>query len=219
MSDDPLDLDTGLPARIAADAAVLAPLTLSVARRLPASADTDGVMRPDHQALARELGVDVAAIKDALEQLRRRGHLTAEPGRDLRMRIKRKSTSAVPGDAGQLDLFANAVPATRPRDLVGYRFAPEPSSTRACRARPQIVPFPRRHDHGFVERQAARMGNLSRSGAAKYLRHMLQAHAIELRARGVAEELIEREIDMLSAAIKAAASFRSLLTPDDKEPA
>jgi hypothetical protein len=208
MSDDPLDLDTGLPARIAADAAALAPLTLSVARRLPASADTDGVMRPDHKALARELGVDVAAIKDALEQLRRRGHLIVEPDRDLR--TKRKS-------GGQLDLFAKA--AKRPRDLVGYRFGPEPSSTPARRRAPLVVPFPRRHDHGFVERQAARMSNLSRSGAAKYLRHMLQAHAIELRARDVAEELIEREIDMLSAAIKAAASFRSLLTPDDKEPA
>jgi DNA-binding transcriptional MocR family regulator len=209
MNDDPLDLDTELPARIAADAAALAPLTLSVARRLPASADTDGVMRPDHQALARELGVDVAAIKDALEQLQRRGHLiVVEPDRDLRTRRK---------SGGQLDLFAKAV--KRPRDLVGYRFAPEPSSTPARRRAPLVVPFPRRHNHGFVERQAARMSNLSRSGAAKYLRHMLQAHAIELRARGVAEELIEREIDMLSAAIKAAASFRSLLTPDDKEPA
>ena len=219
MSDDPLDLDTGLPGRIAADAAALAPLTLSVARRLPASADTDGVIRSDLAKLARELGVDVAAIKDALEQLRRRGHLIAEPGRDLSMRIKRKSTSTVPGDAGQLDLFANAVPATRPRDLVGYRFAPEPSSAPARkRAGPQIVPFPRRHDDGFVERQAARMASLSRSGAAAYLRRMLQAHAADMRARDIAEELIEREIDMLSAAIRAA-SFRPLLAPDDKEPA
>ena len=80
------------------------------------------------------------------------------------------------------------------------------------------MPFPRRHDHGFVERQGARMANLSRSGAAKYLRLMLQAHATELRARSVAEGLIEREIDTLAAAIKAA-SFRPLLTPDDKDPA
>jgi Family of unknown function (DUF6074) len=208
MSDDPLDLDAELPARIAADAAVLAPLTLSVARRLPASADTDGVMWTDFAKLARELGVDVAAIKDALEQLRRRGHLIVEH--------KRKSTSTVPGDARQLDLFAKAVPA--PRDLVGHRFAPEPSSTPARRRGSRIVPFPRRHDHGFVERQGARMANLSRSGAAAYLRRMLQAHATDLRARGVAEELIEREIDTLTAAIKAA-SFRPLFTPDDKEPA
>jgi Family of unknown function (DUF6074) len=207
MSDDPLDLDTGLPARIAADAAALAPSTLSVARWL--SADTDGVMWPDFAKLVRELGVDVPAIKDALEQLRRRGHLIVEH--------KRKSTFTAPGDAGQLDLFANAVPATRP--LVGYRFAPEPSSAPARkRAGPQIVPFPRRHDHGFVERQAARMASLSRSGAAAYLRRMLQAHAADMRARDIAEELIEREIDMLSAAIRAA-SFRPLLTPDDKEPA
>jgi Family of unknown function (DUF6074) len=211
MSDDPLDLDTGLPARIAADAAALAPFTLSVARRLPASADTDGVMRPDFAKLARELGVDVAAIKDALDQLRRRGHLIVEH--------KRKSTATVPGDAGQLDLFANAVPATRLHDLVGYRFASEPSSAPARkRAGPPIVPFPRRHDHGFVERQAARMASLSRSGAAAYLRRMKQAHAADMRARDIAEELIEREIDMLSAAIRAA-SFRPLLTPDDKEPA
>jgi hypothetical protein len=162
MSDDPLDLDTGLPARIAADAAVLAPLTLSVARRLLASAD--GVMWTDFAKLARELGVDVAAIKDALEQLRRRGHLIVEH--------KRKSTSTVPSDAGQLDFFAKAVPA--PRDFVGYCFGPELSSTPARRRGPRIVPFPRRHDHGFVERQASRMANLSRSGAARYLRRMLQ---------------------------------------------
>ena len=71
MSDDPLDLDTGLPARIAADAAALAPLTLSVARRLLASADTLGVIRPDHGALASALGADVAGIVSALDQLAR----------------------------------------------------------------------------------------------------------------------------------------------------
>jgi len=216
MSDDPLDLDTGLPARIAADAAVLSPLALSIARRLPTSADADGVMRPDLAKLARALSIDtptcsampsVAAIKDALKQLVRRGHLIVEPDR---MRHKRKSR-------GQIDLFAEAVPA--PSELVGYRFAPDPSSTPARRRAPLVVPFPRRHDHGFVERQAARMSNLSRSGAAKYLRGTLQAVAIDLRRKGVAEELIEREVDTLAAAIKAAASFRSLLTPDDKDPA
>lgn len=62
------------------------------------------------------------------------------------------------------------------------------------------------------------MASLSRSGAAAYLRRMLQAHAADMRARDIAEELIEREIDMLNAAIRAA-SFRPLLTPDDKEPA
>ena len=48
MSDDPLNLDTGLPARIAADAAVLAPLTLSVARWLPSSgtAASQTIMKP-----------------------------------------------------------------------------------------------------------------------------------------------------------------------------
>jgi hypothetical protein len=207
LKDDPLDLDTGLPARIAADAAVLAPLTLSVARRLPASADADGVMRPDHRELARELGVGVAAIVAALEQLRRRGHLiVVEPDR---MRTKRKSR-------GQLDLFAKA---TRPRE--GYRFGPEPSSTPARRrAKPQIVPFSRCHDHGFVERHAAHMAKFSPRGAAGYLRYLLQAHAADMRDRGIAEDLSEREIDRLSAAIKAASFRRPLLRPDDnKDPA
>jgi hypothetical protein len=63
------------------------------------------------------------------------------------------------------------------------------------------------------------MAHLSRGGAATYLRRMLQAHAADMRARGIAEELIEREIDSLSAAIKAA-SFAAILIPDDdKEPA
>jgi hypothetical protein len=39
-----------------------------------------------------------------------------------------------------------------------------------------------------------------------------------MRARGIAEELIEREIDDLSAAIKAA-PFGAVLAPDGKEPA
>jgi hypothetical protein len=202
-SDDPFDLDSGLPARIAADAAVLSPVALAVVRRLLANAD--GVMRPDPAKLAHRLGVDVAAIRDALEQLVRRGHLIVETDRELRTKRKR---------GGQLDLFAKTA---RPR--VGYRFGPEPSSTPARRRVPLVVPFPRRHDHGFVERQAARMSNLSRSSAAKHLRGMLQAVAIDLRRKGVAEELIEREVDTIAAAIKAAASFRSLLTPDDKDPA
>jgi len=203
MSDDPLDLDTGLPARIAADAAVLSPTALSVARWLRAS--TDGVMWIDLAKVARELGVDVAAIKEALEQLQRRGHLIVE----------HRCKSTLPGDARQLDLFAKAARRAR----VGYRFGPEPSLMPARRRAPLVVPFPRRHDHGFVKRQAERMSNLSRSDAAKYLRDMMQAVAIDLRRKGIAEKLIEREIDMLSAAIKAVPSFRSLLTPDDKEPA
>jgi hypothetical protein len=87
VSDDPLDLDTGLPARIAADAAVLAPLTLSVARRLSASADADGVMWPDHSALARQLSTDVVGIVSALDQLARRGHLVTAPHRSLHGRV------------------------------------------------------------------------------------------------------------------------------------
>jgi hypothetical protein len=80
MADDPLDLDIGLPAGIAADAATLAPITLSVARRLRASADANGIMRPDYRMLARELDTDVAAIVAALDQLVRRGHLIVGPG-------------------------------------------------------------------------------------------------------------------------------------------
>lgn len=97
MSDDPLDLDTGLPAGITADAAVLAPITLSIARRLQASADTDGVMRQDHQALARDLACDVAAIVAALEQLVRREHLivvdTARAARRVYRGLRWRSSS------------------------------------------------------------------------------------------------------------------------------
>jgi hypothetical protein len=47
---------------------------------------------------------------------------------------------------------------------------------------------------------------------------MLQAHAAEMRARSIVEELIEREIDALSAAIKAT-SFTAVLISEDQEPA
>jgi hypothetical protein len=113
MADDLPDLDTGLPARIAADAAALAPMTLSVARRLPAWADADGIVRPDHRKLARELHTDAATIVGALKQLVRRKHLIAEPSRD------------------------------------GYRFA---AVLPRRPPRPRVVPFPRRHDRGFVGR-------------------------------------------------------------------
>jgi hypothetical protein len=50
-----------------------------VARRLSASADADGVMWPDHSALARQLSTDVVGIVSALDQLARRGHLVTAP--------------------------------------------------------------------------------------------------------------------------------------------
>src|SRR5438067_7605231 len=169
MSDDPLDLDTGLPARIAADAAVLAPLTLSVARRLPASADTDGVMRPDHQALARDLACDVAAIVAGLEQLVRREHLIV-------------------------------VDTARAGERAGYRFVGRLLAPKPPRA---VVPFPRRRQHELVENHAINMARISPQAARLYLRRMMRVYADELRARGVAEELIEREVDTFVGAIRA----------------
>jgi Family of unknown function (DUF6074) len=181
MSDDPFDLDSGLPARIASDAAVLAPLALSVARRLPASADADGVMRPDHQALARELGVDVAAIVAALEQLVRRGHLIV-------------------------------VDTAR----AGYRFpgrslVPKPP-------RGAVMPFPRRRARELVEHHARNIARISPQAARLYLRRMMRVYAEEMRSRGIAEPIIEREVDALAAAIRAA-TWTAVLTPDDQEPA
>jgi DNA-binding transcriptional MocR family regulator len=183
MADDPLDFDTGLPPRVAADAAVLAPMALSVARLLPEWPDVNGIMRPDHRAVARELHTDVVTIVGALEQLVRRGHLIVEP---------------------------------REGERPGYRFAAAPMSRKP--SPPRVVPFPRGRDRGFVERQAARMARLSRDAASRYLCHMLQGHAADLRARGIAEQLIEREIDTLSHAINGA-SFSAVLIPDDREPA
>jgi len=182
VSDDPLDLDTALPARIAADAAVLAPLTLSIARRLPASADADGVMRPDHRTLARGLGTDIAGIVGALEQLARRGHLVTLAGRDARGRV-------------------------------GYRFADAPQPP----APPRVVPFPRSRDRERVRQHTSNMARLSKASARLYLRRMMRVYAEELRSRGISEQAIEREIDVLSRAIRAA-EYAAVLTPDE-EPA
>jgi uncharacterized protein DUF6074 len=184
VSDDPLDLDTGLPARIAADAAVLAPLTLSVARRLSASADADGVMWPDHSALARQLSTDVVGIVSALDQLARRGHLVTAPHRSLHGRV-------------------------------GYRFVAAPADNKLSASR--VVPFPRRYARERVRHYAKTMARMSEPNARLYLRRMMRVYAEELRQRGIAEYLIEREVDALSAAIRTAL-YTAVLTPDE-EPA
>jgi hypothetical protein len=66
--------------------------------------------------------------------------------------------------------------------------------------------------------ESPRVWRVSLAAAAVYLRRVLHEHAAELRGRGIDEELIEREVDTLSAAIKAA-SFTAVLAPDDQEPA
>jgi hypothetical protein len=97
---------------------------------------------------------------------------------------------------------------------VGYRFAGAPAPP----PRPVVVPFPRRADRDYVDNKAAAMARMPRTAARAYLRRMLWVYASDLRRKGIAEELIEREIDALAAAIRAA-SFGAVLTPDDQEPA
>jgi hypothetical protein len=80
MIDPPDDLHSGLPPRISADAAALAPVTLSVARRMSIYADPAGVMWVDHADLARRCEADVAAICAAFEQLARRSHVSVVRG-------------------------------------------------------------------------------------------------------------------------------------------
>jgi hypothetical protein len=181
MVDPADDLHSGLPPRISADAAALAPMTLSVTRRMPIYADPGGVMWVDHADLARRCRTDAAAICAALEQLARRGHVSVVRGDDLR---------------------------------VGYRFAGAPVPPNG----PVVVPFPRRANRAYIEDMAAAMARMPRATAQLYLRRMLWVYAGQLRRRGIAEELIEREIDTLAAAIRAA-SFGAVLTPDDQEPA
>lgn len=181
MIDPPDDLHSSLPPRVSADAAALAPMTLSVARRMPIYADSAGVMWVDHADLARRCRTDVVAIWVALEQLARRGHVSVVRAADRR---------------------------------VGYRFAGAPVPPNG----PVVVPFPRRANRAYIEDMAAAMARMPRATAELYLRRMLWLHAGQLRLRGIAEELIEREIDTVAAAIRAA-SFGAVLTPDDQEPA
>jgi hypothetical protein len=180
MVDPPDDLHSDLPPRISADAAALAPMTLSVTRRIPIYADPAGVMWVDHADLARRCRTNVGAICTALEQLARRGHVSVVRANDRR---------------------------------VGYRFAgaPVPANARV------VVPFPRRANHAYIEDMAAAMARMPRATARLYLRRMLWVYALQLRRRGITEELIEREIDTLAAAIRGA-SFGAILTPNDQEP-
>jgi hypothetical protein len=131
-------------------------------------------------------------------------------------------------DDPQLDLFANAVPATRPRDLVGYRFAPEPSSTPARRrAGPLIVPFlsddgscklipfPQIRRRRFVTRNAIRLAGLPHKTAEKLLAATLKRQAEAMTRKGIPAAVVERESRSLERAIRAELRRQVILRPDD----
>jgi hypothetical protein len=81
-----------------------------------------------------------------------------------------------------------------------------------------VVPFPRRRQRDLVEHHARNIARISPQAARLYLRRMMRVYAEEMRNRGIAEPIIEGEVDALAAAIRAA-TWTAVLTPDDQEPA
>ena len=69
---------------------------------------------------------------------------------------------------------------------------------------PRVVPFPQRSRHGYIARHAALMLQLSPRSAEGHLGAQLRIQANTMRRRGIAEHIINREINALEQAIRTA---------------
>jgi hypothetical protein len=65
-----------------------------------------------------------------------------------------------------------------------------------------VLPFPILRRHGFVRKQAAHASCLNPSASARYVEYQLQVQRDAMRRRGIAENLIGREIELMEAAIQ-----------------
>jgi hypothetical protein len=73
----------------------------------------------------------------------------------------------------------------------------------------EVIPYPLAHRVGFIRKQADWLAGQTPRGAEQNLRHQLDKQAAALRAKGVPEATIRREVGELGAAIRAAMVRRS----------
>jgi hypothetical protein len=65
-----------------------------------------------------------------------------------------------------------------------------------------IVPFPIARRQAFIQKQADHATCLNPDAAARYLQYQLQVQGDAMRRRGVAEDLIARELKCMEAAVR-----------------
>jgi hypothetical protein len=65
-----------------------------------------------------------------------------------------------------------------------------------------ILPFPILRRHGFIEKQAAHAACMNPAAAARYIEYQIQVQRDAMGRRGVAEDLIARELKLMEAAIR-----------------
>jgi hypothetical protein len=71
-----------------------------------------------------------------------------------------------------------------------------------------VLPFPILRRHGFIEKQAAHAACMNPDASARYIEYQIQVQRAAMRRRGIAENLIARELKLMEAAIR-----RELLQP------
>jgi hypothetical protein len=65
-----------------------------------------------------------------------------------------------------------------------------------------VLPFPILRRHGFIEKQAAHAACMNPDAAARYVEYQIQVQRDAMRRRGIAEDLIARELTLMEAAIR-----------------
>ena len=65
-----------------------------------------------------------------------------------------------------------------------------------------VFPFPIVRRHGFIERQAATAASMNPDSAVQYIERQLLIQRDAMRRRGIAENLIDRELHRMAAAIR-----------------
>ena len=71
-----------------------------------------------------------------------------------------------------------------------------------------VLPFPILRRHGFIEKQAAHAACMNLDASTRYVEYQIQVQRDAMRRRGIAEDLIARELKLMEAAIR-----RELLKP------
>jgi Family of unknown function (DUF6074) len=65
-----------------------------------------------------------------------------------------------------------------------------------------IFPFPILRRHGFIQKQAAHAACMKPDSSARYVEYQIQVQRDAMRRRGIAEDLIARELDIMERAIR-----------------
>ena len=66
----------------------------------------------------------------------------------------------------------------------------------------EVFPFPLTRRHGFAARHAEIIAGLKPKSARRHLEHQLQIQRETMQRRGIAEELIERELNALATKVQ-----------------